>query len=213
MLAKRKTPNMKLMEAGRKAGREAKQARLTRKEANEKNMVRPNISSVDHERQLKKMATKGVVALFNAITTYQRDSKQKEKKIRDAKSKDASKETKKAILTGPKNNMLKVLRTSQAEPSKTSGDAARTGAADAPGAPGAAQWNVLKDDFMIGAKMKDWDQGEQAVDAADLKRSKGRGGPEDIALDSATRAELDTSDEEDCTNGAGLSEEEEEESD
>ena len=40
--------------------------------ANEKNLVRPSVSGLDGERRLKKVATKGVVTLFNAIMNFQR---------------------------------------------------------------------------------------------------------------------------------------------
>ena len=42
-----------------------------RREKNERGVVRPHAGTLDRDRKLRKIATSGVVALFNAIATHQ----------------------------------------------------------------------------------------------------------------------------------------------
>jgi len=51
-----------------------KKLRAERRAARDKQMVVPDQTSANYERQLKKLATRGVVALFNAIAKSKRDA-------------------------------------------------------------------------------------------------------------------------------------------
>lgn len=109
----------------------------------------------DREHKLTKIATKGVVQLFNAVKMQQKDLNNKLKEagpleVRKEKVlKNLDKRTFLDTLMGEKSQKLddntvvqervKVNDQCDAEKKNTT-------------------WNVLRDDFMIGAKMKDWDK-------------------------------------------------------
>jgi len=121
-----------------------------RKEHREKNHVIPTRSNAQKEVLLKRIATKGVVKLFNAVTTHQKavSEKMKVAKTESKKTKvekDVSKSTFMDLLKSKQNvnkNVQKDLKQADGkdenEPSK--------------------KWDVLRDDFMMGASMKDWDK-------------------------------------------------------
>jgi hypothetical protein len=71
VLAKRKTAEMQLQAAAVKERREAKLLAVEQKAKRQKHMVKPSALTSTHERHLRKTATKGVVALFNAVRKYQ----------------------------------------------------------------------------------------------------------------------------------------------
>jgi len=74
VLAKRKTTQMKAIENDRLDRAALRDKRLKRKEQRDKQLVTPDMKTADHERQLKRIATRGVVALFNAIAKAKRES-------------------------------------------------------------------------------------------------------------------------------------------
>jgi hypothetical protein len=59
VLAKRKTALMKEIETDHKETRDMKRLRLERKMEKSKQMVAPDASTADFDRQLKKLATRG----------------------------------------------------------------------------------------------------------------------------------------------------------
>ena len=59
VLAKRKTALMKDIETVHKDNSELKKLRIERKQERTKQMVTPDASTADFERQLKKLATRG----------------------------------------------------------------------------------------------------------------------------------------------------------
>lgn len=62
---------MQLQAAAIKERREAKLLAIEQKAKRQKHMVKPSALTSTHERHLRKLATKGVVALFNAVKKYQ----------------------------------------------------------------------------------------------------------------------------------------------
>jgi len=78
VLAKRKTAMMKEVEGSRVDSDKSKRQRLEKKAEKEKQLVIPDASSADFERQLRKLATRGVVALFNAIAKTKKEAAEKE---------------------------------------------------------------------------------------------------------------------------------------
>lgn len=59
MLAKRKTAIMREMEVSKQEADRVKRLRTSRKEEKNKQLVLPNQISIEYERQLRKLATKG----------------------------------------------------------------------------------------------------------------------------------------------------------
>ena len=53
-----------------------KEARLLKRAEQNKQLRMPNEYSVEHEKSLRKIATKGVVALFNAISQSKREAEE-----------------------------------------------------------------------------------------------------------------------------------------
>lgn len=116
--------------------------------------VKPNILEKDRERTLQKIATKGVVQLFNAVKSQQ---KQISEKLKEAGPLEVRKERvlknidKRAfldVLMGEKSQKVDDIVTQKAEPIDTHKEKKTE----------PSVWSVLKDDFMMSAKMKDWDK-------------------------------------------------------
>lgn len=107
---------------------------------------KPQPLKKDVEKKLQRIAVRGVVQFFNAVG--------KQQKLREEKLKEATTENKRikteASLT--KGDFLDMLKTSK-ENSNTKGNKVSVEEEEKPA------WSVLKEDFMIGATMKDWDKG------------------------------------------------------
>ncbi|XP_044263911.1 RRP15-like protein [Tribolium madens] len=108
--------------------------------------VKPNILEKDRERTLSKIATRGVVQLFNAVRTQQKDIS---KKLDEAGPLEVRKE--KVLKSIDKRAFLDVL---MGEKSQVVSDKADNSIQKSE----ESTWSVLRDDFMMGAKMKDWDK-------------------------------------------------------
>ncbi|DBA00197.1 TPA: hypothetical protein N0F65_007822 [Lagenidium giganteum] len=144
ILAKRTTARMREIQNEK---REAKTARLSateRRMREQKDMVIPDHTTVVQDRKLRMIATKGVVALFNAIEKHQHASGKKDEQ-EDKKVKEMSKE-----------NFLGLLKASQKTGSATEVPATKA--------------SFLKDDYMMGAKPKDWDAAPTAPKTKDQKK-------------------------------------------
>lgn len=105
--------------------------------------MKPNILEKDRERTLTKIATRGVVQLFNAVRIQQKDIS---KKLDEAGPLEVRKE--KVLKSIDKRQFLDVLmggKTQEAESKPKEYNKEST-------------WSVLRDDFMMGAKLKDWDK-------------------------------------------------------
>ncbi|CAH0550542.1 unnamed protein product [Brassicogethes aeneus] len=109
--------------------------------------VKPNILEKDRERILSKIATKGVVQLFNAVRMQQKDISEKLKEagpleVRKEKvMKNIDKRAFLDVLMGEKSTNIEKETVGQKKLKKED-----------------STWSVLKDDFMMSAKMKDWDK-------------------------------------------------------
>ncbi|KAM3625530.1 uncharacterized protein V6R79_013561 [Siganus canaliculatus] len=107
------------------------------------------VTDRETERVLQRIATRGVVQLFNAVRKHQKTIDDKVKEIGGSERKKA-----KFLSSVSKKDFIGVLRKTEGEnevPSKPEKDTTVT-ADEKP------TWNVLRDDFMIGASMKDWDK-------------------------------------------------------
>uniref|UniRef100_A0A2K5CVF9 RRP15-like protein n=1 Tax=Aotus nancymaae TaxID=37293 RepID=A0A2K5CVF9_AOTNA len=123
--------------------------------------IKPDV--VQHketERNLQRIATRGVVQLFNAVQKHQKNVDEKEKEAGISIRKRT-----KLISTVSKKDFISVLRgmdesTNETTSSKKKLKAKQTEAKSGEG-PG---WTILRDDFMMGASMKDWDKESDGPD-------------------------------------------------
>ncbi|CAL1298486.1 unnamed protein product [Larinioides sclopetarius] len=106
--------------------------------------VKPDIRNKDRERELVRIATRGVVHLFNTVEKHQKTVKSSKK----SKQKDKK-------LSVVKGNFMDILK----ECAKKDKDIQEDPAAKKVNQE--ATWSILKDDFMMGAEMKDWDKDDE----------------------------------------------------
>ncbi|XP_073950286.1 RRP15-like protein isoform X2 [Choristoneura fumiferana] len=113
--------------------------------------VKPNILEKDRERILSKIATKGVVQLFNAVRNQQK-TLEKEMDRNDLseakKEKILKKFDKRAFLDTLMGQTKSIVVDQETKAAKKEVKAEEE----------QPRWNALRDDFMMGAKMKDWDK-------------------------------------------------------
>lgn len=125
--------------------------------------VKPDvIKDKEAERNLQRIATRGVVQLFNAVQKHQRNVGEKVKEVGGSIRKRA-----KLMSTVSKKDFISVLRgmdgASENSPAGKSPKARQTEVKSEEG-PG---WKILRDDFMMGASMKDWDKESEGEEPAD----------------------------------------------
>nr|XP_025748065.1 RRP15-like protein isoform X1 [Callorhinus ursinus] len=117
--------------------------------------VKPDVvKDKETERNLQRIATRGVVQLFNAVQKHQKNVDEKVKEAGSSIRKRA-----KLISTVSKKDFISVLRGMDASTSEKSSTGrnlkAKQTEMKSEEGPG---WTVLRDDFMMGASMKDWDR-------------------------------------------------------
>ncbi|NP_080317.3 RRP15-like protein [Mus musculus] len=124
--------------------------------------VKPDVvKDKEAERNLQRIATRGVVQLFNAVQKHQRNVGEKVKEAGGSVRKRA-----KLMSTVSKKDFISVLRgmdgTSRNSPAGKSPKARQTEvkSEESPG------WKILRDDFMMGASMKDWDKESEGEEPA-----------------------------------------------
>lgn len=134
-------------------------AMIARKERNNKLQelrVKPESMDRERERSFKRIATKGVVQLFNAVRAQQRDLVDQLEKAgpldhkRDAVLNNINKRQFLDMLMGGKraksenvDNMVKDEKVTEHDDSSKP-----------------SQWSVLRDDFMTNKKLKHWDEND-----------------------------------------------------
>nr|CAD7194616.1 unnamed protein product [Timema douglasi] len=121
--------------------------------------VKPSILDADREKTLGKIATKGVVQLFNAVRQQQKSIDNKMKKAgssirkQEQVMKSIDKNTFLDILMGSKGSKSELVDNSVKQESSFKGEVK-----DKKDSSSTPVWNVLRDDFMMGAKLKNWDK-------------------------------------------------------
>nr|CAD7423233.1 unnamed protein product [Timema monikensis] len=121
--------------------------------------VKPSILDADREKTLGKIATKGVVQLFNAVRQQQKSIDNKLKKAgssirkQEQVMKSIDKNTFLDILMGSKGAKSELVDNSVKQESSFKGKVK-----DKKDSSSTPVWNVLRDDFMMGAKLKNWDK-------------------------------------------------------
>ena len=134
-------------------------------------MIRSAIAQeLEVERAHRRVATRGVVALFNAISKHQDKMREDASAEHRAAAKAASasgggSKSAEEVKVMSKRGFLDLLKTNA---TKVDGGAAAAANKSAPsvseGAKGASSksktggWNALKDDYMMTSKLKDWDK-------------------------------------------------------
>lgn len=125
--------------------------------------VKPNILDKDRERTLSKIATRGVVQLFNSVRMQQKDI---DEKLKEAGPLERKREN--VMKSIDKRAFLDVLMDKKSQP--VDGEVKDETKQENKGKTQTdSTWNVLRDDFMMGAKLKDWDKEieEENDDASD----------------------------------------------
>jgi len=115
--------------------------------------TKPHLLERQFERSLQRIATRGVIQLFNAVSKHQKETKDKIKK--DGKSEFKKDAILKSVSKGDFIDLLKDEKISK--PIRAKKEEIKTGnllpATE-------STWKILKDDFMMtkGKSMKDWDK-------------------------------------------------------
>lgn len=109
------------------------------------------VNELELERTHRRVATRGVVALFNAITQHQKGTADNSKPSANTKSTQ-----KQDVANMTKHGFLDMIKKSasenKVEPSSSQKDVESRNKTK-------PQWNALKDDYMLNSsKMKDWDK-------------------------------------------------------
>mmetsp|Transcript_5937 Transcript_5937/g.11101 ORF Transcript_5937/g.11101 Transcript_5937/m.11101 type:complete len:245 (+) Transcript_5937:234-968(+) len=136
VLVKRKTRELKEINKANQEAKLQKKLKAERKAHKTEGLITPRLQDMNFERKLRRVATRGVVVLFNAIQTHQNTIE--ENGFKKAKAK-ANAEVKKAS----KESFLDML---------TQGSKEKEASASKP-------WSVLRDDFGMEAKnLTDFDK-------------------------------------------------------
>ncbi|GLD97134.1 hypothetical protein PINS_up005817 [Pythium insidiosum] len=160
ILAKRTTARMREIMNEKKEIKQERMSAAEKRAKERKDNVVPSHASAAKDRTLRKIATKGVVALFNAIAKHQHQvGKPTEKE--DKKVKELSKESFLGLLKSAKGD-----KEPSASKTETAASANKT-------------WSVLQDDYMMGAKMKDWDAAHAPESARARRRADAKGRDDD----------------------------------
>jgi len=118
---------------------------------------KPDIKDKSNEKILSKIATRGVVQLFNAVKDHQKSVKTQ---LNEAGKSFRKRE--KVYKNIDKNKFLEVLSgkptPSDEPPSKKVKIKSEMKKETSLEEDQDGKWNILRDDFMLGAKMRDWDK-------------------------------------------------------
>jgi len=125
-------------------------------ESREMHHVVPTRGNAQKEILLKRVATRGVVKLLNAVSTHQKlvSEKTKEERTEAGKCKAAEKVTKSDFMEllrkkpSEKQRRKKVSEDEIKDEVKEEEEESSTN----------KKWDVLREDFMIGSSFKDWDK-------------------------------------------------------
>lgn len=138
--------------------------RAKKKEIAEMGRKKPDIvKDRIREKRLAKLATRGVVQLFNAVRDQQKTLKTSLNKAglsttkRDKVYKNLDKDAFLDVLSGKKNKLTSSNGASQNGHKKVAKTEVKEEDDD-------GTWSVLKDNFMMGAKMRDWDKESDSDD-------------------------------------------------
>ncbi|XP_061396964.1 RRP15-like protein [Musca vetustissima] len=141
--------------------------------------VKPSWKDIERERALRKVATKGVVQLFNAVRIQQKDLQHQ---LEEAGPLDSRRE---AVLKNiDKRKFLDVLMGGKRAKSEAVDNAVKNENDDSSdeeydNKKKKSEWSVLQDDFMTNKKNKHWDEEDEDDDDADGNNSIESDGDDD----------------------------------
>ena len=151
LLSKAKKDQPKIVE--KKPLERASVRQAKKKEREEKSRKRPNIvKDRTKEKRLVKIATKGVVQLFNLVRDQQKSLKTQLDKAGLSTTK-----REKVFKNLDKNAFLHVLSNGKTSIASNKNNIVKP-KLEIKHEDDDGTWSVLKDNFMMGAKMKDWDK-------------------------------------------------------
>ncbi|XP_033102928.1 RRP15-like protein [Anneissia japonica] len=128
---------------------EKRKIKYTKKAWEDIAYVKPNVEHKDIERSFQRTATRGVVQLFNAVKKEQKTLESKLTEVGASERKRAKVES-----SMSKGQFLNLLKKSASKTQQATGDKETQGSSKKSG----ATWDVLRDNFMMGATLKDWDK-------------------------------------------------------
>lgn len=136
-----------------------REARKEKRVAAEKGHVIPKDHLDSKEKELIKVATKGVVRLFNAVSKAQKSRKD----LNPSRTKDA-----KVIAKERKNTFLSELEMPSHQDKKrnTSSNFSKHAVKDED----EPAWAPLRDTYMLGSKLKDWDKMKDSSAVSEEKK-------------------------------------------
>lgn len=193
VLAKRKTAMMKEVEGKHEDTERIKRQRIEKRAEREKQLVVPDHTSADFEKQLRKLATRGVVALFNAVAKAKKEAAEKEEaekvKVEDEADRDIVRPDAMNVKQMSDDSFLDMLKEApeaSASSSSTGGAAAdkankgpKGAASSSSGSAngsGGVTWSALRDDYPLSkgqgkgkdkgssVPLKSWDQDDSSDD-------------------------------------------------
>ena len=189
VLSKKTTKHLKELKSEKEEKSKTENLKRDRRKLLDKDLVIPTLKTGNYEKALRKIATRGVVTLFNAIRTHQKakedDSGSKKGKKRKRKEVSSSKAKFLEMLKQQKKNSggknLK-LGGEDVTVASTAGDEKRNEEEEVK--KNGEGWDVLREDMLTGAKMKDWDKLDGGNSKSKGKKVSERGmeDPEEAAL-------------------------------
>ncbi|KAI8808126.1 Rrp15p-domain-containing protein [Cladochytrium replicatum] len=117
-----------------------------KKERQDKDRVIPDVTTIDYEKRLRKIATRGVVQLFNAIRIAQKSAE-------EVKATTSSTETIKEVTKGTFLTMLKGPKPAAGVSISTKANTNQSGSGSSSGG---VRW--LSSDYMTAPAQKHWDE-------------------------------------------------------
>ncbi|KAJ6635151.1 RRP15-like protein [Pseudolycoriella hygida] len=130
--------------------------------------MKPSLMDREREKAFKKIATKGVVQLFNAVRVQQKDLTKKLDEVgpldhrKDAVLNNINKKKFLDVLMGGNRAKSELVdnpvKDESREESANDADYTETDRPD----PTSSQWSVLRNDFMTNKKMTNWDKDEDS---------------------------------------------------
>ncbi|ORX64163.1 Rrp15p-domain-containing protein [Anaeromyces robustus] len=119
-----------------------------RKKLEEKDRVIPDYTTFEYEKKLRKLATRGVVKLFNAIKTAQEKSNEVHTLVTNKKPKVEV--AKKSFMDMLQESNKRKTETNEKTSNKKENSDSKEPA-----------WNVFSDSYGMNASIKDWDKPEE----------------------------------------------------
>ncbi|KAJ1454025.1 hypothetical protein M885DRAFT_522504 [Pelagophyceae sp. CCMP2097] len=175
VLAKRKTPMMKELEAQAELETGAKQRRLDKAVRRAVGVVQPDPVNLNSERALRKIATRAVVALFNSISEHQRaaDGEGAEAPQRAPARRGGKRSAARTPAEEAQRAKFEALQDVRSK-SSAAFDVLNAESFDdeAPSRAPKFTNNWARDDFLLDSKMDDWDDDAPKPTAAAPKPRK-----------------------------------------